>query len=50
MNFNRRTLMLDVKIETKIRKLQAKKIRKTKQYCSFSKMLNIVLKKGLKKK
>lgn len=49
MNYNRRTLMLDEKIYTKIRLLQAKRIKRTKLGCSFSKMLNIVLKQGLEK-
>lgn len=42
--------MLDETIYEKILKLQAKRIRKTKQGCSFSKILKLVLKNGLKKK
>ncbi len=42
--------MLDEKSYKKIIKLQSKRISKTKDGCSFSKMFSLVLKKGLKKK
>jgi len=40
---------LDEKTYKKLRRLQSKKIMKTKQGCSFSQMVCLVLKKGLKK-
>jgi len=43
------TLILDEKTYKKLRKLQAKKIRKTKQNWSFSKIIGLVLTKGIKK-
>ena len=42
--------MLDETNYLKVLKLQAKRIRKTKRACSFSKMVSLVLKNGLKKK
>ena len=49
MTWRRVTITLDKEVTKKLLKLQVKRRHKTKQYCSFSKMLNIVLKKGLKK-
>jgi len=43
------TFILDEETYKKLRKLQAKKIRKTKQNWSFSKIVGLVLMKGLKK-
>ncbi len=43
------TIILDEKTYKKLRKLQAKKIRKTKQNWSFSKIIGLVLMKGIKK-
>ncbi len=42
--------MLDVKTIKKLRILQSKKIKRTKQGCSFSKILGLVLIKGLNKR
>jgi len=42
--------MIDESLYRKILMLQAKRIKKTKQGCSFSKMVSLVLKNGLKKK
>lgn len=44
------TLMLDEKIIKRLRILQSKRIRRTKQGCSFSKMLGLVVNKGLEKR
>lgn len=46
-DFRRVTFMIDEQIYTKLRKLQAKTILKTKQGCSFSKSINSVLREGL---
>lgn len=43
------TFTLDEKTYKKLRKLQAKKIRKTKQSWSFSKIIGLVLYKGIEK-
>jgi len=43
------TFTLDEKTYKKLRKLQAKKIRKTKQNWNFSKIVGLVLYKGIKK-
>jgi len=43
------TFILDEKTYKKLRKLQAKKIRKTKKNWSFSKIVGLVLYKGIKK-
>jgi len=45
---NRITVMLDIELDKKIRALQAKMILTQTKSVSFSKILNIVLKKGLK--
>lgn len=49
LNQNRKTMMLDAKTENKLRKIQAKRIKETKRSCSLSKIINEVLKAGLKK-
>jgi len=41
--------MLDDKNRVKLRKLQAKKIRRTKQNYSFSRIMNIVIEEGFKR-
>lgn len=41
--------MLDGQTYKKLRILQSKRIKRTKQSCSFSKMLGLVLIVGLKK-
>ena len=46
--YERVTVTMDVKNISKIRILQAKKIKETKKSCSFSKMLNLVVTDGLK--
>jgi len=42
------TIMVDDNLDKRIRLLQAKEITKTMSPCSYSKMLNTVLEKGLK--
>ena len=42
-DFSRVTLVIDEQISIKLRKLQAKRIMKTKQSCSFSKIINLQL-------
>lgn len=44
------TLMLDEEIIKKLRILQSKRIRRTKQSCSFTKIFDLVLMEGLKKR
>jgi len=39
---------IDIELEKKIRKLQSELIKSTKQNWSFSKILNILIKNGLK--
>ena len=39
---------IDIELEQKIRKLQSELIKSTKQNWSFSKVLNILIKNGLK--
>jgi hypothetical protein len=41
---------MKIPIYNKLRRLQAKKIKKTKQACSLSKLITLVLENGLKKK
>lgn len=41
--------MLDANTENKLRRIQAKTIKKTNRSCSLSKIINEVLKTGLKK-
>ncbi|MFQ5782176.1 MAG: hypothetical protein ACE5GR_03860, partial [Nitrosopumilus sp.] len=43
------TVMLDQETITKLRELQAKKIKENKKSVSFSKVINEVLQKSLKK-
>ena len=43
------TIGLDEKIYRRLRRAQARRIMKTKQNCSFSKIIDLVLKNGLKK-
>lgn len=43
------TFILDEKTHKKLRRLQAKMIMKTKQNWSFSKIVGLVLTKGIKK-
>jgi len=43
------TILLDDNNRVKLRKLQARKIRKTKESCSFSKIMNLVIEEGLKR-
>jgi len=47
--FRRVSLVIDQTVYKKIIKLQAKRIRKTKGSCSFSKMVNLILIRGIKK-
>lgn len=42
------TIMIDDNQDKRIRLLQAKELTKTLKSCSYSKMLGIVLEKGLK--
>jgi len=42
------TITLDPRLETKIRNLQAKKITETNKAISFSRIINEILKQGLK--
>ena len=42
------TIMLNIEIVKKIRKLQAKKITETTSSVSFSRIVNEILEKGLK--
>lgn len=42
------TIMLDADIEKRLRGNQAKKIKETSQSVSFSKMINLTLRKALK--
>jgi len=42
------TIMLDSKIAKKLRTLQAKEIQNSSSTVSFSKIVNVVLNKGLK--
>jgi len=46
--YSRLSILLDDKIIKKIRILQARRIKKTKQGCSFSKMVGLLLVHGLK--
>ena len=46
--FRRVSLNLEEKSYKKIVKLQAKRIKKTKQGCSFSSVIAIVLERGIK--
>ncbi len=41
--------MIEGRTYNKLRILQAKRIRRTKKNCSFSKMVSLVLIKGIKK-
>ena len=45
---HRVTITLDHTLESKIRAMQAKKISETKKSVSFSRVINDVLKQGLK--
>jgi len=47
-NKTRITVMLDSENRVKLRKLQARKIRRTKMNCSFSHVINLVLEEGFK--
>jgi len=47
--YGRISFMLDEKTYKKLRRLQARTIMKTKQHCSFSKIVGKVLEKGAKK-
>jgi len=47
-NYKRITVMLDNKNRAELRKLQARKIRRTKMNYSFSHIINLVLEEGLK--
>ncbi len=42
------TITLDLRLESKIRNLQAKKISESNKAISFSKIINEILKQGLK--
>ena len=45
---NRLSIMMDKELEDKLREMQANMIKKTKRNVSFSYVVNLVLKKGLK--
>ena len=47
---NRISIMMDKELEDKLREMQANMIKKTKRNVSFSYVVNLVLKKGLKVK
>lgn len=47
---NRLSIMMDKELEDKLREMQANMIKKTKRNVSFSYVVNLVLKKGLKVK
>jgi len=48
--YRRVSLDLEEPVYNKLRRLQAKRIKKNKQGCSFSKVIELVLVHGLKKK
>jgi len=50
MSWRRVTIRLDKQDTKKLKKLQRKTTKKTKEYQSFSKILEMVLEEGLKKK
>jgi len=45
---NRLSIMMDRELEDKLREMQANMIKKTKRNVSFSYVVNLILKKGLK--
>ena len=50
MKLNRITITLDPELENKLRIKQAKRIKTTKKTCSFSKIIDITLRRGLRVK
>ena len=47
---NRLSVMLDKELEHQLREIQANMIKKSKKNVSFSYVVNLVIKEGLKKK
>jgi predicted CopG family antitoxin len=49
-NYNRVTITIEKDVVKSLREIQARLIRNTTEHMSFSQVINIVLKEGLKRK